>query len=151
MPSSLSNSVPECTESAYKRKTKMHSQAIDQLNENCLCLKKKLIGTHLHMVYLFDYSVGITYTIKSITKNWNRQAVSHFHYIHHFRTIYKIQVEHKTFIKNEPHGTNLVQNFKKILEWTKKVSMIFTVLHLRPTCLDTCKDKRVKHKKEVQF
>lgn len=40
VPSSLSNSVPECTESAYKRKTKMHSQATDQLNENCLCLKK---------------------------------------------------------------------------------------------------------------
>lgn len=69
MPSNLSNSVPECTESAYKRKTKMHSQATVQLNENCLVFKKQLIGTHLHMVYLFDYSVGITYTLKSITKN----------------------------------------------------------------------------------
>lgn len=29
----------QCTESAYKRKTKMHSQATDQLNENCWCLK----------------------------------------------------------------------------------------------------------------
>lgn len=151
MPSNLSNSVLECTESAYKRKTKTLSSH-RSTKRKLLVFKKQLIGTHLHMVYLFEYSVGITYTLKSITKNWNRQAVSHFHYIHHLHTIYKIQVEHKTFIKKMSHMVPIwCKILRKSLNGQKKSQWFSQFFTSDPLVWIPAKTREWIHKKEVQF